>query len=38
MVFNNFRAMARDEEERFHGVLATNLKDALIIFNLPCKH
>ena len=27
----------RDEEEGFCGALATNLKDALIIFILPCK-
>jgi hypothetical protein len=32
-----FRLWIRDEEERFHGALAINLKDALIIFILPCK-
>jgi hypothetical protein len=32
-----FRLWIRYEEEGFHGALATNLKDALIIFILPCK-
>ena len=32
-----FRLWIRYEEEGFHGALATNPKDALIIFILPCK-
>ena len=32
-----FRLWMKDEEEGFHGALATNPKDALIIFILPCK-
>ena len=32
-----FRLWIRDEEEGFHGALATNPKDALIIFILPRK-
>ena len=32
-----FKLWIRDKEERFHGALATNPKDALIIFILPCK-
>ena len=32
-----FRLWIRDEEEGFHGALATNSKVAQIIFILPCK-
>ena len=32
-----FRLWIRDEEEGFHGALATIQKDALIIFISPCK-
>ena len=32
-----FRLWIRDEEEGFHGALATNPNDALIIFIFPCK-
>jgi hypothetical protein len=32
-----FRLWIRDEKEGFYGALATNPKDALIIFILPCK-
>ena len=32
-----FRLWIRDEEEGFHGALATNPNDALIIFILPYK-
>jgi hypothetical protein len=32
-----FRLCIRDEEEGFHGALAINLKDALIILILSCK-
>ena len=31
-----FRLWIRDEEEGFYGALATNMKDVLIIFILPC--
>jgi hypothetical protein len=32
-----FRLWIKDEEEGFHGALATDPKDALIILILPCK-